>query len=289
MRVVLIALLLATSAAYGQDSSGATQESPSVKGNQSAQPNNGSDTTGEIGVPVTIVDTPEQASHAAKREEKADEHDAADLDAQERAAKAAERSAATAERQEVPAWTQIIVGIASTLIAVVALIVSLWTAITGIRTTRAQLRAYVSPVDFDTVITNQNVPPHIEVKITFKNTGQTPARNVRLNLKWGVSRPPFKEDEHATNVSNPEGRGSISSQMAFYAGVLTSPHDAKHPLSQTDIEEILKGNLRFWVFGVIEYDDVFRSSHKTRFRYVMNVEANNIATFSPCTEGNDET
>ncbi|RWN44686.1 MAG: hypothetical protein EOS03_23865 [Mesorhizobium sp.] len=241
------------------------------------------------GWPVTIVETPDQPSHVAEREKQSDAHDASGLDAQERAANAAERSAATSERQEVPAWAQIIIGIASTIIAVIALVVSLFTAVASIRTTRIQLRAYLSAFDFDTVISNQNTPPHIVTKITFKNSGQTPARNVVLNIWWEVGTPPFDEGRHDNAVLKVEGRGSIPAGMPFYGAVRTSPTGPDRIVSQEDIEQIVDGNLSFWIFGVIEYDDVFGRSHRSRFRYVMNVGTDNIATFSPCAAGNDET
>ncbi|RWF23784.1 MAG: hypothetical protein EOS64_10050 [Mesorhizobium sp.] len=263
MRIIFAAfLMLLAVQAFSQESQGTTHR----------------------GVPVTIFETPEQAVHAADREKLSDTHDAADLDAQTRAANAAERSAATAERQELPAFVQIIFGGASTFVAIIALVVSFWTAITSIKTTQTQLRAYVSVFDFETTVTNQNVRPHIAFKVTFKNFGQTPARNLRFNLRWECGQPPFVEDSHATVVAIPEGRGSVGAGMTFYAGDKTDLR-----LGQSEIQQVLDNKLSFWVFGVIEYDDVFGKQHRTRFRYSMNTGPMNTATFSPCAAGNEET
>lgn len=161
------------------------------------------ETIAKSGLPVTIVETPEQSSHSSEREAVSDKHDAADLNAQNRAADAATESAATADRQEELARWQL--GISA--FGVVALIVTIFYSI---RATNAairsadlaekaivaaeemghrQLRAYIDVAEsrfeggpFDPVIV-----------ISVKNFGQTPAKDLQVRTVFDVGREPLAE------------------------------------------------------------------------------------------------
>jgi hypothetical protein len=72
------------------------KEQPEKAANQSAP--------SPDGIPVTIVETLDQAKASQSREEESRNHDAKDLEAQIRAADAGDRGAAAAEWQVVPTW-----------------------------------------------------------------------------------------------------------------------------------------------------------------------------------------
>ena len=81
--------------------------------------------------------------------------------------------------------------------------------------------------------------------------------------------------------------------MPFFGSVRTDKFkgDSEKSLTHAQIGQVVSGEAIFWVFGVIEYNDVFaREVRRTRFRYMMNLDthANNIG-FSPCKAGNEET
>lgn len=126
MRVLFLALFMALAThVSAQEAQGVAKESPAIEKEKAKPADCGVPDAGSHGLPVTIVETPEQAANAAKREKQSDDHEAADLEAQVRAANAAEDSAATAKRQETPAWTQISLTIAGTIIAVLAFLSAL--------------------------------------------------------------------------------------------------------------------------------------------------------------------
>lgn len=153
----------------------------------------------------------------------------------------------------------------------------------------AQTRAYLSVADFKSrVVGAENAC--ISVEVTFKNTGQTPARNVRTNLAWASDPPPFKEELHRTTIANSEGRGSIAAGMAFFGAIRTDrfQNDPNQSLTATQIADVVHGTSKFWLYGLLEYDDVFGHQHRTRFRYEMNVEHASNVGFSPCLVGNEE-
>ncbi|MER9604300.1 hypothetical protein [Mesorhizobium sp. M0243] len=223
MRFLFLALfmVLATHVS-AQEAQGVAGESPSVGKPQPAATDDSAANGKNQGFPVTIVESPEQATHSEDREKDSASHEAADLEAQRRAADAAERSAATAERQEIPAWTQIWLAIVGTVIAIVALFIGTWNSIVGIRTTRAQLRAYLSVFNFDSVVTDKP-EPDIRVQVTFKNAGQTPAQNVRVNMEWELAPPPFQEEKHFAAIVTVDGRGSVGPGMSFFAASRQQP------------------------------------------------------------------
>ncbi|RWD79485.1 hypothetical protein [Mesorhizobium sp.] len=172
-----------------------------LAGQALAQPHEGM--IAKSGLPVTIVETPEQSSHSSEREAASDKHDAVDLKAQERAADAAAESAASADRQEYLARWQL--GLSA--FGVVSLIV---TIIYSIRATNAavrsadlaeraivaaeemghrELRAYVDVAEsrfeggpFDPLIV-----------VSVKNFGQTPAKDLQVRTVFDVGREPLPE------------------------------------------------------------------------------------------------
>ncbi|TSE11664.1 DUF3365 domain-containing protein [Mesorhizobium intechi] len=154
-------------------------------------------------------------------------------------------------------------------------------------TAERQLRAYISPFNFDSVITDKP-EPDIRVKVTFRNAGQTPAQNVRVNMEWELGLLPFEEGKHFPSIVTVDGRGSVGPGMDFFAAV--RPNDPAKParikLTREVLSDLVDGKLKFWIFGVIEYQDIFHREQRTRFRYVMHISHENVG-FSPCEAGNE--
>lgn len=263
MRVVLFALfmVLATHVS-AQEAKGVAKESPAVEKEQAKPADRGVPDAGSHGLPVTIVETPEQAANAAKREKQSDEHEAADLDAQRRAADAAERSAATAERQEIPAWTQIWLAIAGTIIAILAFFVSAWTSIQGLITTRAQLRAYVFVND--AFIKNLDGPGPAIVHVYLKNYGQTPAFDV--TVAGAVKLATFPSAEFSRN---PNGDQRVLTTTIPPNGDMAHGVDLPTTITPEIKAALIAGQLAIYAFGDISYLDAFKRRHRSSFRYMF--------------------
>lgn len=150
----------------------------------------------------------------------------------------------------------------------------------------AQIRAYVSVFDFETIVTD-DPRPVIKTTIVFKNTGQTPAKKLRVNADWAAGETPFDETLHPHRVEKFDGRGAVSSGATFFANLNTEKGNFRRALGGGDIEKVISGEWKFWVFGVIEYVDVFNEPRKTRFRYEIMIHGTQ-AGFSPCLGGNEE-
>ena len=152
-----------------------------------------------------------------------------------------------------------------------------------------QLRAYVNiaSVNAQWLEEPDNVTiKMIKVTLDFANTGQTPAYNVTA---WMIARsaPPD------TQQFEPNGVGrSIDS-----VGVLG--HGQFNHVTVEKQVEVAEGVLNSWkngteslfVFGLINYTDVFNAPHVTEFRLMMPCEGVGvgIGKFRVCREGNKST
>lgn len=212
------------------------------------------------GIPVTIIETPEQAISRDAAAKEGREHDAKDLDAQIRAADAGERGATAAERQIIPTW----LGAFLSLVGTGLVVWSLFEARRGNRialqaveqeqaNARIQARAYVGASDGGIALRPND---SLKVGVTIKNVGQTPAANVKCWLQITTSLaeigPPV--------IAAPDG--VEMSELTIGSG----NHVAikiEHQLRQGDIDLIRNRQMNMWVGGTISYVDVFGSPHTT--------------------------
>jgi hypothetical protein len=160
------------------------------------------------------------------------------------------------------------------------------------RTSQRQLRAYVS-FDSAALVDGTEVKPAPFVDRTdqpgifslIKNTGQTPARDV---VHWSQMEvaplgrvasmtPPLKLDISHSSYLPPE---AISSKSQWL----------ERSLSTQEKEGIKNGTYAIFLYGRIEYRDVFNKKHWSVYRLQYTNAAwppyNNNGTFSHCVDGN---
>ena len=165
-----------------------------------------------------------------------------------------------------------------------------YTAYLQIRTGRVQLRAYVYPEAadlFETTLINPPIPERANipfVQIAWKNTGQTPASNVILWSHMEVIEP-INEDKLVVpplvnrNFTNLGSGGTGSKSFYFY-----------RPLTQSEMSDVFAGVKAIYLYGRIQYKDIFGDDWHTNFRlnYSGHFPPKSIpATFSICENGND--
>ena len=161
------------------------------------------------------------------------------------------------------------------IILALALIVSCVTLFVTCQTARRQLRAYVNVSDISV-----NVITH-PVAVLFKNLGQTPAYKCNAQVRlWAFE----KGTEDFTLPQLP-----LESQATLGAG-MELPIGATWPqLNDVQVTALREGGLTVWMFGRIEYQDIYGRPHTTRFRfqYVSPDGAWKTSGFKVCPEGND--
>ena len=198
-------------------------------------------------------------------------HDEADLCEQKRMAKAAEDSLYWTSAQ---AW----IGGGGAVLVFFSLIfagIAAFAASRQVRLSRDALiytdRAFVFP---QTVVWS----PLLDIKsdkiinwtaaIQWKNSGNTPTRNLRLLIAKYIQREALPDEYDLDNVP------------LDYTPLLIAPgntlESTQMVVSIEECEEIIAGRQQFYLYGWAEYDDVFDATprHRTEFCYRINMGGN---------------
>ncbi|MGB6973931.1 MAG: hypothetical protein WBD67_04530 [Terracidiphilus sp.] len=142
-------------------------------------------------------------------------------------------------------------------------------------------RAWVS-------VTEISGPPEVgkpwDVKIIFRNTGKTIARDLRIRFGVddlpGEAEPPvgYRRDQRFSppTILSP---GSFGESHQF-----PGSRDQGHPnvVSQEIFDAHKKGTMRLSVFGILLYRDIFGGHHRTDF---CDVYRPSQSGFYPCEKG----
>jgi hypothetical protein len=101
-----------------------------------------------------------------------------------------------------------------------------------------------------------------DIRISFRNTGRTPALNVKLVFKregfvqkegkFGMPNFSYKPDEYIVE-------GNLIPEAEVYGDTITKP------LKEDDIKQVTSNQVRIFVHGRVEYDDVFGFHHWQSF------------------------
>lgn len=122
-----------------------------------------------------------------------------------------------------------------------------------------QLRAYITLVNGAVLINNPNEGA-VLVWVNLKNSGVTPGYNVRLWINCSIlaaaSHPFDKAGDFG--VSAVVGPGGKFEQNAIL------------PLSDDNLTAILHGTRAFFVWGRVEYTDIFNKPHFFSYKTRMN-------------------
>jgi hypothetical protein len=129
-------------------------------------------------------------------------------------------------------------------------------------TSKRQLRAYVIAGAGDI----QEIDNGFLLTATLKNTGQTPASNVRIG---GESFPA----EYPLAADRPHPHPKPSTDYGLTLGAGEEFHCAYritgNPVEIADaLKQVQAGKFGFWIQGHVIYDDCFGKSHETKFRFV---------------------
>lgn len=144
-----------------------------------------------------------------------------------------------------------------------------------------QLRAYMSVKGAHATIRTNNV----RAVVIAKNTGQTPALNVRTWTVLVLEPPPFNEDWLKDPIT---GRMYVSDVGADAEQTLHVTHPAD--IADTVVPAIKAGRLGCWVYGFIWYEDFYGQPRETRFRFVLELDEREGAyMFKPAEAGNKMT
>jgi ribosomal protein L7/L12 len=149
-------------------------------------------------------------------------------------------------------------------------------------TAERQLRAYVTVIKAR--ISGYAVGAYPECMITLKNTGQTPARRLRVNLSFRLLYSPASEADLAITPIDE------MSQTTLGAGDEIKPRaKSPMPMLQDALDAIRLDGAAYYILGQVTYFDIFNKQQQTNFRFRFNNRSLviNDGTVEVCPDGND--
>jgi len=148
------------------------------------------------------------------------------------------------------------------------------------RTTRRQLRAYISVVIGDATPQNRSGNLLFEARPVLYNAGNTPAYKVSYEIKAEI----ITHSMAATYTFDPPSTGQKSETSVGPRESRTMGAVVPYFVNDGDVADIKIGNGKsLWVWGKVTYEDVFGESHYTQFcqRLLWNKEGNVYGYFDP--------
>jgi hypothetical protein len=153
------------------------------------------------------------------------------------------------------------------------------------RTRREELRAYVD-VDKLEFIETPESEGVVKVKVVLRNSGQTPAFNVKSTAEVGIRD---MSDEDLLPVMRLPERSSLDSARPRLGRDATATDFVSCDSTAALADRVMSGDATILVWGVVEYLDVFDRTHKTAFQYLCNAETLDTGqVFKPMVRGDED-
>lgn len=148
-------------------------------------------------------------------------------------------------------------------------------------TATRQLRAYISIDCARIEFPEPGVP---KVTVTIKNSGQTPAHNLRHWIHQWIERYPL-------SIDLPEPPDDFVMSSSVLGSGATHEMQIIHPkpiIKPCCIHEIGTPDATIYVYGAVTYQDVFGNEHFIKYR-LMHGGSNQVRPgfLSPCEAGNE--
>ena len=154
------------------------------------------------------------------------------------------------------------------LIAFWALRISQETLRVSQDTEKRQLRAYVAPANMRTSGTDSI----IEVEFDVENFGQTPAKNCSVSGAFEILPFPLPEKHLFKIPAAPFSQNSIITPRATKP-LTVKVHRTLTAAEKTEIKS-KEANSRLYVYGVLNYHDIFNEAHFTDFCSFIIINTN---------------
>lgn len=223
----------------------------------------------------------------------------ADLCQQWRTAEAAEKTATASERSLGLTRLLMLIGALATLLLLLMFIPLVMAALAARRAARGgapvsakgdasreeELRAYVD-IDKLEFIETPESEGIVKVKVTFRNSGQTPAFKVRSVAHVGVRDV---SDEDLLPVMPLPDRSSLDAARPRLGRDATATEIVQCDSTPSLADRVMNGDATILVWGFVDYMDVFDRKRKTAFQYLCNADTLDTGLiFKPMVRGDED-
>lgn len=149
------------------------------------------------------------------------------------------------------------------------------------RASKNGLRAYLV-FHIEVIEISLKVPsPYIDVKFSIINTGQTPAKDIRISRRLKVGKPFEDDDFFIHKVWKP-----TQSRLILGSGQ-EAPRQKRYGLTIGDARDIQLGKKHIYFYGEAQYEDIFGKMQRLEFRRWMN--KSDLSHFSTSPSGETST
>jgi hypothetical protein len=223
----------------------------------------------------------------------------ADLCQQWRTAEAAEAAAAASERNLALSRLLMLIGALATLLLLLMFVPLIMAALAARRaahggapsaarsdtTSEEELRAYVD-VDKLEFIETPESEGVVKVKITLRNTGQTPAFKIKSAAQVGIRDV---SDEGMLPVMPLPERSSLDAPRPRLGRDATAASIVQCESTSSLADRVMSGDATILVWGFAEYMDVFDRRRKTAFQFLCNADTLDTGlVFKPMVRGDED-
>jgi hypothetical protein len=134
------------------------------------------------------------------------------------------------------------------------------------KTARRDQRAWVAVVDLQGI---PEVGTIFSVNLVAQNSGKTFAKNLTMRAVVEVITEKGREPDFSLEDSAAARQDSSISLLApnadYMMDIALRKQTPPHEITQSDLDEIRRGNLTIFVHGKMTYDDIFGCAHWTSF------------------------
>ena len=181
---------------------------------------------------------------------------------------------------QITRWTTGFAGLAA-FAGFASIFILWWTLVETMNNGRLDQRAWVGPSKFH--VPKMVPDTDISFCVEITNSGKTPATRFKGVITGKLqSRGPVLTPDYAWDaITTP-----IDATSTLYPGVPLCLKTHPMKLSQSVVEFLQRGDGAYYVYGMVDYDDVFGASHCTMFCAVLKSD---LIGFDACPTYNDIT
>jgi hypothetical protein len=225
-------------------------------------------------IPVQIIEDDERASSRERREAESEQREKDALIAQQGMNTATQAMNEATQSMKKAAWWSLGTVIIGTLMLGATLFFNSAAVSVTRRIGQAQTRSYLYLDSINAKVVGEAITGMVYIA----NSGTSPALRVKKDIRFYCSKKGFEEQRIASTTLH--NSGDVHSQEKLNLGFTADYEEGV-------TKEIEQGHINFWIFGCVEYVDVFEQKWRLDFRRQYHVDPQNGPNgFIKCAEGN---
>lgn len=106
---------------------------------------------------------------------------------------------------------------------------------------------------------------NVQTDVIFKNVGQTPSFKTKITAAINLYPKNFTNTPDYGDTPKESVELSISKDLTYKYTA-----ESFRPFYEEEIRKVLAGELFFYLYGQVDYRDIFGDKHRTKFCFILN-------------------